>query len=329
MFLPGDDNTNAIQRLISNSNKLDCAVAFLGQKADRILAETNSGGRIICNLSSGGTNPFVIKQLLDKGSFAIKKHPFLHAKVYIGNNEVIVSSANFSANGLGLEAEELSGWLEAGYQVTDQKELKSIQKWFSNLWDNSTDITPDDITVAMEAWKKRQINRPSNSAQKSLLQELRDNPKMLQNRNIYLAIYSDLMSTEAEKTLNKIKKDKKLGVNVDAYENWDDLPENSYYIDLFVGPRKGVKYAGIFKTPEKKILINFEDEDREKNTLCLCHKKDNCFGYVLSKEDQNLLKNKAVELLESDLSFGDSDAKFIPLMDARNILFARCSPFQD
>jgi len=239
MFLPGDDNTTAIQELISNSNKLDCAVAFLGQKAERLLSETASGGRIICNLSSGGTNPLVIKKLLATGSFKIRKHPFLHAKVYIGKNGAIVSSANLSANGLGLEAEELSGWLEAGYKVTDQKEFKRIQNWFANLWKNSTEITPEDIKSAMNAWNKRQINRPTTNTHGSLLQELRDNPKSLQNRNIFLAIYTDSMSAEARQTLKQIQKQKKFGVNVDAYENWADLPENSYFIDLYIGPRGG------------------------------------------------------------------------------------------
>jgi hypothetical protein len=322
MFLPGDDNTNAIRHLISSSKNLDCAVAFLGQKAERLLSETTSGGRIVCNLGSGGTNPNAIKQLLATGAFDIRNHPSLHAKVYIGQNGAIVSSANLSANGLGLEAEELTGWIEAGYKVTSQQELQSIHKWFSELWINSTEITNEDIRVAMEAWKKRQIVRPATHSHESLLQVLRENPGALQNRNIYMVISTDSMSEEAVQTLKNIKKKKKYGINVDAYENWAELPENSCFIDFYVGPRGGFRYYGLFKSPEKRILISFDNEDGEEETLYLCNKQENFIGYMMSEEDIALLKSKAAELLKSNIGVGDANGKYIPLIDARKILFS-------
>lgn len=331
MFLPGDDNTNEIRQLISCSKEIDCAVAFLGQEAEQFF-ETASGGRIVCNLKSGGTNPHVVEQLIDKGVIDVRSHPLLHAKVYIGTNKAIVSSANLSANGLGLEAQELAGWVEAGYKVTDQQELQSIQNWFSKLWDDSKEITDDDIKMAMEAWKKRQIVRPTTDASKSLLQALRKNPRELEYRNIYLVVMTEFHSDEATQALKEEvkylkQKKKKDGHNADAWKNWDayedwsNLPENSNFIDLSVGPRGEIKYHGLFKSPDKQILVSFKNKDGEESELNMCYKQNDIFGYVVKGKDIVLLMSKAAELLKSKIGVGTTTCKYIPLTDARNILF--------
>lgn len=321
MFLPGDDNTREIQQLITESDGLDSAVAFIGKKAETLFSNVNSKCRIICNLKSGGTNPEVVKQLLDLQNIDIRDNPLLHAKVYIGKNVAIISSANLSANRLGLEADELNGWLEAGYKITDHQELKGINSWFLDIWKRSKKITPNDIEMAMKTWNKRQIVRPTIGSNISLFKVLRDSPEVLQNRNLYMTISTDSMSDSAIDTLNYVKEESKYGCNVEAFESWPELPENSYFIDFYVGPRGGFNYYGIFKSPEKKILISFMNDDNEDENLFLCYEQKNCFGYILTKEDKSLLKSKGAELLKSNIGIGDVDGKYISILDARSILF--------
>jgi hypothetical protein len=52
--------------------------------------------RIICNLDMGGTNPQVIEILINGGA-VIRQHERLHAKIYIGKYEAILTSANASS----------------------------------------------------------------------------------------------------------------------------------------------------------------------------------------------------------------------------------------
>jgi hypothetical protein len=56
----------------------------------------------------------------------------LHAKVYIGEKGVIISSANASANGLGEEGDELLAGLEVGYFTTRQNDLELARRWFDD-----------------------------------------------------------------------------------------------------------------------------------------------------------------------------------------------------
>jgi len=324
MFLQSDDNTTAIESLIRRSDKLDCAVAFLGNKAESLLPKNNSDVRIVCNLNSGGTNPSVVEKLMANGRYKLKHCPELHAKVYIGNEAAIVSSANLSANGLGLDADELNGWIEAGYEVTDPEELKTIHTWFSNLWKESKKILATDIENAKHAWEKRRIIRPVAALNSSLLDELKKNPWKLENRNIYLVISTDIRSPEANNTLKSIRKGKEYGLNVDAYEDWDALPENSYFIDLYRGPRGGFGYYGLLKSPEKKILISFKNREKDEVNLYLCHKQADLFGYTITDNDKELLRERVDKLLDAKIGDGSRDeGKHIELTVARKILFPK------
>lgn len=136
-----------------------CAVAFWGIGSEEMLKKSGRKNvRLICNLIMGGTNPNVIENCLGEH---LKQHSTLHAKVYIGDHQAIVTSANASANGLGFEAGVASGWLEAGVLIDDPKQLKGICEWFDRTWKASREITKADIENAKRSWKMRQIARPT------------------------------------------------------------------------------------------------------------------------------------------------------------------------
>ena len=110
--------TKRIRHLFGKADEICCIVAFWGRGADELFCKLDEEkiGRvkIVCNLTSGGTNPREIEKLISKG-FGVKHCSILHNKVYWTSRGVVVGSANASANGLSLESVEQEGWLEAAF----------------------------------------------------------------------------------------------------------------------------------------------------------------------------------------------------------------------
>jgi len=130
------------------------AVAFWGRGSLGLVSES---AKIICNLKMGGSNPHELQKI--EGKLApgnLRQCDTLHAKVYLGRTRAVITSANASANGLGLEDGEQAGWVEAGAAVSD---VAAIHKWFDGLWEDRTksrSIEAGDWDAAKAAWKARQ-----------------------------------------------------------------------------------------------------------------------------------------------------------------------------
>jgi rhodanese-related sulfurtransferase len=320
MFLTPDENTKAINDLLNQSSPVDCAVAFLGGKSKDVKFPKDS--RIICNLSLGGTNPHAIEALQKKGLVEIRQHKTLHAKTYITKNEGVVSSANLSANGLGYEDSEMDGWVETGYKVTNPIELEKMKSWFDIMWNNEkivTPISPDDIEKAKVIWsKRRRIRDFITDRKKSFLDELKNNPDSFKDKGIYVVLYTAPMSDNAEKTLKNAQKS---DVRADAYQEWDDLPENSTLIDFKITDNHG-EFGGIFKT-DTKTLLTFTDDDGKESRLFICHKQSHkaINNLRISANDIKLLEAKAIDIFNANISSPEEEAIFVPIIDVRSILF--------
>lgn len=148
-FLVGEELSREIHRILAEP-RCSCAVAFWGKGAEAKLTDQRSGVRLICNLSSGGTNPNEISKI-DRS--LVRQIDELHAKVYIGNSQAIVTSANISSNGIGQEDVDAAFWMEAGY-ITDK--IEPIKTWFDELWKRARCITDEDLNEAFERWRRRQ-----------------------------------------------------------------------------------------------------------------------------------------------------------------------------
>ena len=156
-FLAGDELDRAI-RAITKEARARCAVAFWGRGAQALFPDlSHQKVEIICNLRAGGTNPYVIEALRDAGA-EIKQCDALHAKVYLGENRAVVTSANASVNGLGLEGIEQARWAEAGVELDD---VHSVAVWFDAQWGQSRLIKDSDIKAAKIRWRQRQKSKPS------------------------------------------------------------------------------------------------------------------------------------------------------------------------
>jgi hypothetical protein len=141
--------------LILKEESVSCAAAFWGKGAAKKLAEKKRDQRLICNLRFGGTNPFEIEKIPTR---ILRQSDTLHAKVYIGNERAVVSSANVSSNGLGLENGEQANWIEAGVLLEN---ILEISAWFQDLWEDSREISDGDLENAKKAWNNRQRSKPT------------------------------------------------------------------------------------------------------------------------------------------------------------------------
>lgn len=155
-FLTGPALHRAVAS-IAKSGRFYCAVAFWGDGATKFIGGFEGRDvRIVCNLNHIGTNPRVISKF---PRASVRRHDALHAKVYIGDDYTIVTSANASANGLGFGSSTSDGWIEAGIKYETTEEVVS---WFLGLWSVSATISDSDIEAAVKAWlaRPRASHRP-------------------------------------------------------------------------------------------------------------------------------------------------------------------------
>ena len=151
-FLSGEALSTAIRDILAEDG-FSCAVAFWGRGCETWVR--GKRGRVIANLSMGGTNPHALRSV----TADLRQLDDLHAKVFIGSRWAVVASANVSANGLGLEGSESSGWLEAGVKLPVSEELTG---WFKKTWERAGEITTRDWNDAIATWGKRRAgSKPS------------------------------------------------------------------------------------------------------------------------------------------------------------------------
>jgi hypothetical protein len=194
-FVTGRRLTEAVQRILAHESR-DMAVAFWGHGACNRLALPidAKGSRVICDARSGGCNPTALAELLTR-NVAIQDVPGLHAKVYIGSNGVVVTSANASTNGLGEEGDDFLDDLEAGYVSERQEDIRKARQWFDATWVRGRPVTKDELPELQDLWLDRQKHRPLRS--ESFLEVLRTRPDRLRGRSLKVAIY-DYVDVPAE-----------------------------------------------------------------------------------------------------------------------------------
>jgi len=165
MFLGSSkDIQENIVRLVAGHDvdePIAIAVAFWGTGAEALLP-ADRRFRLICNLSMGGTNPAVIETLLARPGIEVRHLPDLHAKVVLTASGAVVSSANFSANGLGLPSGV--GWQEAGMLIpADDPEFVKTHGWFEQLWRMAQPITETTLAEAAKQWHSEEHRLTKNS----------------------------------------------------------------------------------------------------------------------------------------------------------------------
>lgn len=165
MFISNENYIDSIVSILGDRNGVDIAVAFLGGGAEELLAHCQ-GGRLVCNLESGATNPKTVRRIIGQGRLQIRTHTTLHAKLFIGKEALICGSANLSTNGLGIENAGTAFWKEAGLLTRSSADVEAARNWFSQVWDSANAISEMMLAEAEEKWRKRtpMVGRNSNGA---------------------------------------------------------------------------------------------------------------------------------------------------------------------
>ena len=234
MFLSSQAYTNTIRETIASSHSLAIAIAFWGVGSDELFQSLSGKTlRVICNLTSGGTNPKAIRALMafDNPKMDIRQLNNLHAKVVVGEQSAVIGSANFSTNGLCLEGQECSGWEEAGFQTKSPDDVAAAQQWFDANWDKATLIKETDLKQAQERWDARYRASVFSGQNKSLMSLPTE---ILKNLDIYVVVCRDDSTKEAKKVYqgkldsvtgqHSSESDSSIGFDHsehDFYENWN------------------------------------------------------------------------------------------------------------
>ncbi len=227
-------NGSEFNNLLATKIKPDCsvrmAVAFWGVGAMKNLnLEGNRNAQLICNLSTGGTNPYEIQDMIASG-LNVRMLNSLHAKIgIIGSDFSFVGSSNMSANGLGFEGKELAGWEEAN-SITEGID-PSIQARFEELWNQSEEITRSDLKTAKQNWGQRRVFAISQSTKeqketKSLWEAIENQSNSLRSIPCHVAYYYEMKDKDTEffsEAQAEIKGE--FGERCNVYQDWDALPE--------------------------------------------------------------------------------------------------------
>lgn len=192
-----DSFLESIAGTLATGTKIDLAVAYWGHGATEKLGLLGAKPtRVVCDLLSGGCNPFEIKRLRLALNDANQVRCFggLHAKVYLTDKYAVVGSANASANGLGGEGQ--IGTVEAAIQTDDVSAVTDAAAWFEQIWNNSLEITEKRLRDAEEAWNRQ---KPQAQAGDTVLQKYLTDPQWFRRRVTVTYYVTEASETAIEK----------------------------------------------------------------------------------------------------------------------------------
>jgi hypothetical protein len=283
MLLTRQNYKKEINQLIESSDTVDIAVAFFGRGAENLIIGKPEKYRIICNLMSGGTNPQVIREIIAAG-ISVRQNSFLHAKIICTPTFAIVGSANFSTNGLNIEDGEYSGWEEAGYLVTNAKDVSDLAVWFEEQWSAADPISEEDLRLAKENWDKRtrdrvQVARPSLANMRSA--ELR-------GQGILFTVYRNPPSPQAIEGLEAFKetlgilKNGKTDDDWNVFEGWNTLEKNHVIISARACGKKLIQ-DGFYEYISTETLD--EASSNGYRDIQIVRKRKTLFGHPVTTKD--------------------------------------------
>ncbi|MBO9883560.1 phospholipase D family protein [Xanthomonas sp. D-109] len=247
------DQTDLVEWIKGQDADLDLAVAFWGKSASTVL-QLNKPGRIvrvILELSQGATNIAEVRILMTLSGVQIKTLDRLHAKVYIGTDEMVIGSANASSGGLGVAGFEHLHWKELGLRTSDQASLAEAKAWFEVLWSDARTIEPtelDRLEKLQEIRKKQAVPMVSNG---STLDALKKHPEFFADQAIWVTVVTSKLSDAQEKKRQERQLENP-DIEVYAYAQWRKMPQNATIISFTWYP--GEKFKAdkplIYQTPD-------------------------------------------------------------------------------
>ena len=210
--------------------RVDLAVAFWGKGAAQQLGlKSGRKARIILDLSAGATNPDIVEELQGMTGVQVKQRDRLHAKVYLGLNEMVIGSANASANGLGAEGHEATHWRELCMRTSCPEAIAQARDWFGRQWSSARTITLNDLATARRIWKLRRRVRPVTSVD-SILEVARKRPHELVDRAIYVSVSTLGLTKDEERECRVHAKER--GAEPLFFYDWKTIPLSAALISF-------------------------------------------------------------------------------------------------
>lgn len=256
-FVPPDEYKKRLEQLLDDEQRLSLAIAFWGEGAvELVSSRLGKDFRLLCNLKSGGSNPYVIGELckLAKGSddrIQILQCDRLHAKVVVGEHQALIGSANVSANGLGLGDHGVAHWLEAGVLTSDESVVGGARNWFDELW-NSNGVRPvedEDIEAAIKIWtqNRRGWELPGNPQDEFNLRSFSAGD--LEGLPAYVLLYRGRVGPEATEASDNFEaKQQESSVTLDWW------PFESWPINL--SDEKEVDHLAIYYVTNGRVIVD-------------------------------------------------------------------------
>lgn len=305
ILIPGNQVAEHIRTILGNAREARVAVAFWGHGAAEALglANTSCPLRIVCNLDTGGTNPGEVRSLLEIPGAEVRTNPNLHAKVWWTDKAVIVGSANASANGLGFEGAELSGWIEASVLTTDTAVIDAVARWFDNeVWPTTAGsriVGETDLERALRLWQQRRRERPYVWHEHSLLDELLANPEAFRDRGDVIAVYGYGRLSRTAEELQIEAQEQRGDSKLEVYEGWEDVLSPGACVVDFRTYQTGrsPSLRGIWRIVNDEHVVR-----RDGTSISLCHKVPNIRGLGLPNDDLP----RWIDLIER-LDWGEDD----------------------
>lgn len=263
MLIPEADNTAKVLAVLNSGEDLCIAVAFWGRGAQDVLPTRKKQRiRILLSLLAGGTDPGVVKRLLERAKanpkrFEVRHCTELHAKVFLAESCAVVSSSNMSTNGLGDGWSGIGGHIEVGYFTKNAADLEVAGDWFERLWvSRAKAIEPEDMALAQRNWE---LNKRARRARARALRKSK--PAVYRPDQYWVAVYKTTV-TEAERKRAKKAAEKK-GIyrpSFDAYYNWDSIPDDATILDVDYESGRA-SCEGWYRTPREPEIIHLKDDD--------------------------------------------------------------------
>ncbi|RZU47152.1 HKD family nuclease [Fluviicoccus keumensis] len=295
MLIHGTQYFDELKDALTKAKQASLAVAFWGSGAARLFNEWRGNSlRIICNLASGGTNPNAIRELRKLANIEIRHLSDLHAKLVLTDSRLILGSANVSANGLGLELDEMVGWREAGISTKDVTQRQSASVWFEQQWQEAQLVTDADLDAASAVWQRRRQARPRLNLGQSLIEQP---PHVLRDRPIYLAVFRQYASDRARQELEQVKQaiveeqpESRLLARLEVFEGWDERdlmadPESTL-IQVYWGSRGRVLIHDVVR-PVPELQSFYIDQDENEKIMLDFMVKQNAVGpWSFNRDDR-------------------------------------------
>ena len=197
---------------------------------------------IICDLENPACNPRTVRELSKDPRIRIKYMAGIHAKVYIFDQEVLITSANFTPNGMDC------GLIEAG---SIENDVNAANIWYDSLWEYAQDIPCSENEIE---WNKL-LERWNLTRAKQMHVVLTENEKphildLLKSENQYNHIAFCLWYDDSVKTKKKFLKDNN--------ETLKRVPDSISW-DFFVEDYSKTKEISALKRINEKCVKADED----------------------------------------------------------------------